>query len=308
MLYGIFIAIGILAIVVPIIISKIVKNRNLKKIEKKQLVGMVEEDEGHPQIVVKDEDRNLYNQFMAEYGDDDFKFNNLQFRKGAPITCPFGIAEGFKYINGKMTWGYVRLHTGVDRARGGSETFSWSERPIDDIVKSPFDFNRSNFIDYGDKSYGTLSQLFNDKYGFEMRIAHMAPNDFVPWTLSRLKQGGSIGRNYVFGSAGTYGDSSGEHTHTEFLSLDEACEPFEILLEDMFGDKIHKEYSSADVLRLYRKHEKFKDASNRQILKDWEEVKKGRKAYFVNQYLYRFVDWRGQYRTRYSSQLLFNGL
>lgn len=308
LLYGILIGVGILAIIVPIIISKVLKNKKMKEIKLPEPTGRIPEDEAHPQIEIKDSDRNLYDQFMAEYGDDDFKFNNLQYRKGAPITCEFGIAAGFKYIQGKMTWGFVRLHTGVDRANGGSETFSWSDSPIRDIVKSPFDFNRSHFIDYGNKSYGTLSQLFNDKYGFEMRIAHMAPSDFVQWTLNRIKSGGSVGRNYVLGSAGTYGASSGEHTHTEFLSLDEACEPFEILLEEKYGDKIHKEYSPTDVLKLYRKHEKFENASDREIFRDWEELKKGRKAFFVNQYLYRYIDWRGHARTRYSSQLLFNGL
>lgn len=307
---GIFI-VGILAIGIPILINKINERRKKKKQIKEgptDLTGIVPEDVGHPQIIVKDEDRKLYEQFMAEYGDEDFKFNNIQFRKGAAITGSFGISEGFKIEEGEMVWGYVRLHTGVDRAGGGSESFSWSDSPIRDIVKSPFDFNRSHFIYYGDKSYGTLSQLFNDKYGFEMRIAHMAPTDFVKWTLDRIKSGGSVGRNYVLGSAGTYGASTGEHTHTEFLSLDEACEPFEILLEEKYGDKVHKEYTSSEVVKLYRKYEHFKEASEREILKDWEEVKKSRKAYFVNKYMYRYVDWRGKYRTRYSSELLFNGL
>lgn len=306
---GIFI-VGILAIGIPILISKINEKKKKKKREKEipEPTGDIPEDVSHPQVVIKERDRNLYDQFMAEYGDEDFKFANLQFRKGAAITCEFGIAEGFRMNNGRMEWGYVRLHTGVDRANGGSEIFSWSDSPIRDIVKSPFDFNRSHFIDYGDRSYGTLSQLFNDKYGFEMRIAHMAPSDFVQWTLNRIKQGGSVGRNYVLGSAGTYGASSGEHTHTEFLSTDEACEPFEILLEEKYGDKVHKEFTPNEVLRLYRKYKHFKEASDREILRDWEELKKERKAYFVNKYMYRYVDWRGRNRTRYSSQLLFNGL
>jgi hypothetical protein len=308
-LYIGFFIIGALAIGVPLFISWIRKKRKPISIEKTlEATGPFAEDESHPQIVIKERDYRLYNQFIAEYGDEDLLFSNLQYRKGAPITCSFGVAEGFKYINGKMTWGFVRLHTGVDRAGGGSETFSWSDSPIRDIVKSPFDFNRSHFMYYGNKSYGTLSMLFNDKYGFEMRIAHMAPNDFVQWTLKQIKTGKHIGRNYVLGSAGTFGDSSGEHTHTEFLSLDESCEPFEILLEEKFGDKVHKEYTAAEVIREYRKYHQFKDASDSTILRDWEEMKKHRRAYFVNKYLYRYIDWRGNPRTRYSSELLFNGL
>lgn len=307
---GIFV-IGILAIGVPIILSKIInkkKKEKEKRINPPDLTGNVPEDEGHPEIVVKEEDHALYDQFMAEYGDDNFKFENTQFRKGARITCEFGIANGYRMEDGKMEWGYVRLHTGVDRAGGGSQSFSWSDSPIRDIVKSPFDFNRSNFIHYGDRGYGTLVQLFNDKYGFEMRIAHMAPNDFVKWTLNRVKNKKSIGKNYVLGSAGTYGASSGEHTHTEFLSIDEACETFEILLEEKYGDKVHKEYTPSEVVKLYRKYKHFEDASEREILKDWEEVKKKRKSYFANKYMYRYVDWKGRNRTRYSSELLFNGL
>lgn len=310
-LYIGFIILGIVVIAVPIIISLIRSKKDGKKkkiIKDIETSGPAPEDESHPQIVIKEEDRNLYDQFMAEYGDEGFKFANLQYRKGATTTGEFGISEGYRIENGKMEWGYVRLHTGVDRAGGGSESFSWSDSPVRDIVKSPFDFNRSHFIYYGDKSYGTLSQLFNDKYGFEMRIAHMAPSDFIPWTLKQIKAGAHVGKNYVIGSAGTFGASSGEHTHTEFLSIDEACEPFEILLEEKYGDKVHKEYSPAEIIRAYRKYRHFKDARDKDILRDWEEVKKKRKAYFANKYLYRYVDWRGDVRTRYSSQLLFNGL
>lgn len=308
--YLILIGIGVLAISIPIIISLIKKKKEEKK--PKPVLSkpkMTEQDEGHPQFEIKKSDRQLYDKFIKEYGDSDLKFPDLQFRKGAPITCEFGISNGFKYINNKMEWGYVRLHTGVDRGGGASESFDWSDGPIENIVKSPFNFEESNFIDYGNKGYGTLVMLFNLKYGFEMRIAHMDPKkDFVSWTLKQLKNGNKIGRNWVLGSAGTYGASSGIHTHTEFKSLDEMCEPFEILLQEKFGTKVKKEFSSADVVRLYRKQHHFKNASEDDILDDWQEVKKHRGAIFVNKYLYRFVDFDGKIKTRYSSELLFNGL
>lgn len=309
--YLILIGIGILAISIPIIISLIKKKKEDKK--PKPVVSkpeMTKQDEGHPQVEVKSKDTQLYKSFIEEYGDKDLKFPELQYRKGAPITCEFGIAAGFKYIRGRMVWGYVRLHTGVDRARGGSETFSWSDNPVDDIVKSPFNFDKSNYIHYGEKKgYGTLVQLFNFKYGFEMRIAHLDPRkDFIDWTFGEIKAGNKIGRNWVIGSAGTYGASSGAHTHTEFKSIDDKCEPFEILLEEKFGSKVKKEFTPTEIVRLYRKHEHFKEADEDTILDDWQELKKNRGAIFANKYLYRYVDWDGKTRTRYSSELLFNGL
>ena len=172
------------------------------------------EDKDHPNIMIKDPDHQLYENFMKEYNpSNDFKFSELGFRKGAINTCPFGISEGFKYINGKMVWGYVRLHTGVDRARGGEI------KEIKDVVQVPFDFDKSTIYEYKDQygkwtGYGTLIALINTKYQFEMRIAHMDPfNDIIPWSYKRLKQGLGFERGWLLGSAGTCGDSSGSYTY-----------------------------------------------------------------------------------------------
>jgi len=288
-LWAVLLFIGAAAIIIPLVIRSIKKKRIIVKstttIDEPNH-NILPEDVDHPQIMVKSEDRQLFDKFISTYDSGNLEFNDTDFRRGAPITCEFGISNGFKYINNKMVWGYVRLHTGVDRARGKTYTFK-NGNTIEDPVICPFHFNRSQIIDYGNKGYGTLVQLFNDEFGFEMRIGHMDPQiDFIPWSLNRLRQGLGFEPGWVLGSAGTYGDSSGAHTHTEFLSLDDSCEVFDLLLE-----------------------EKFKNASNKDILKDWAAVKSYRGAMFANKYKYQFSAYGSPVvRTRYSSNLLFNGL
>lgn len=248
-------------------------------------------------------DYRRFDKFIKEYDDGSYQFNNINYRPGARLTCAFGVAEGFKYINGQMTWGYVRVHSGVDRA--GAKT----QKDIPDVVISPFNFNRTRYQDFDGRIYGSLISLINDEYSFEFRIAHMHPdNDIIPWSLDQFLDGNRFMRDWYLGQAGTYGDSSGAHTHTEVKSLDEKSETLEILLNEKFGEEALKEYTPQQVIKEYRKYDKFQNASNDTILRDWEEWKKIRRAHFVNKYLYRFTDFDGRPKTRYSSYLLFNGL
>jgi len=281
--------------------NKMFWNKNNDKVTNRR-VPM--EDEGHPVIIVKDPDFQLYKKFMEKYDPSkDFKFDNVTYRPGARNTCPFGISNGFKYINNKMEWGYVRMHTGVDRA-GAAERAG-----IKDIVYVPFDFNRSAITDYKGSGYGTLIQLFNNEYGFEMRIAHMHPKeDILKWSHDRLKKGMSMKAGWILGKAGTYGNSSGNHTHTEIISLDDSCEVFDILLEEQYGDKSLKEITPNQVIKEYKKQHNFKDSSDRTILKDWEAVKAYRGCFFYNKYKYKFQRPSGLKYTRYASNYLFNGL
>jgi len=303
-IFIILVSLGILSMIVGGIM-KLFKRR--KKVEKKVIQSFVVpmEDYDHPNIMVRDPNHQLYDKFIKEYDPSkDFKFNNVAYRPGARNTCPFGISNGFKYNKfNKMEWGYVRMHTGVDRA-GAAE-----RKGIKDIVYSPFTFNRSVFTDYNGKGYGSLIQLFNDEYGFEMRIAHMNPNkDILKWTLGELKNGHKIEIGWMLGKAGNYGNSSGAHTHTEFISLDDSCEVFDILLEEKYGDAAYKETTPAQVIKEYKKQSKFKNASDRTILKDWEAVKAYRGCFFYNKYKYKFQRPSGLKYTRYASNYLFNGL
>lgn len=305
---GLFIALVVLGLLIiggGVIFARIRKNR---KKEQEYTAPPEPQLQRAPAPVVNSPsiislDHRKFERFMSEYDDGSMKFPELNYRRGARFTCGFGLAEGYKMINGKMVWGYVRMHSGTDRAGGGEY------KGIKDIVMSPFDFNRSNIIDYGDKGYGTLIQLFNDEFDFEFRVAHMHPQtDIIRWSLGELKAGRPFKRNWFLGKAGTYGASSGNHTHTEILSQDERSEVLEILLEEKHGDKILKEYTTAQILNFYRKQPKFEKASDRQIIDDWTQIKQYKKVHFANKYMFRYTDWNGNVRTKYATNQLFNGL
>ena len=282
-----------------------------KKKQTKQKVQKVQSEPGfHKVIPVPAEvprisvfDKQKFDKFVSEYDDGSLKFPNVKYRIGARITGKFGLAQGYRIVNNKMIWGYVRMHSGVDRA-GGKEY-----KGIKDIVICPFDFHRTALNDYGDRSYGTLIQLFQDEYEFELRVAHMDPKkDIITWSLGELKAGRPFKRNWYLGKAGTYGASTGDHTHTEIKSYDEKCEVLEILLEELFGDAIYKEFTTSTVKNFYKKQPKFQNASDREILNDWAEIKKIKKVTFANKYLFRYIDFDGKPKTRYSTELLFHGL
>lgn len=306
------IIIGLVITAIMIILNKRKRKKEtpVLKTEVKPLPYQTDMD--HPQIVIKSNDHKLYEKFISEYDDGSLNFNNLDYRRGAKNTCKFGISNGFKKDGkGNLEWGWVRLHTGDDRANGGHKILTDGTR-VDDVVISPFNFHRTSLVDYGNTSYGTLISLWQDEYQFEMRIAHLDPRpqsrDFTPFAWHRINQGLAYGRDWAIGKTGNYGDSTGAHTHTEFKSQDEKCEVFEILLEEKFGEKALKEYTSAEVIREFKKYDKFKNASNAFILKEWQEVKKHRGAFFANKYMYRYVDFDGSIKTRYSGGYLFNGL
>jgi len=243
---------------------------------------------------------SLYDEFIKEYDDGSLQFNDINYRKGATITASLGLSNGYREVDGNLEWGYVRIHSGVDRAKlndlGGPT----------DIVISPFNFNRSKFIDYNGVVYGSLTSLFNDKYGFEFRIAHMELDKIL--ILDDLKQEKPIYRDVKIGTAGDYGLSAGEHTHTEVKSINEKSEVLEQILTKKFGDDVNKQYSEQEVLAYYRTTEKFSGTSNSEILKDWQELKSNRGCLFINKYLYRYIDYDNSQKTRYSTEHLWNGL
>jgi len=146
----------------------------------------------------------------------------------------------------------------------------------------------------------------NNKYGFSLRIAHMYPKDIR--ILEDLKNKSPIKKNTIIGSAGDNGVGEGAHSHTEVLSIDEKCRMLEKLLELKFDD-FDKEYSDEYIYNFYKNQDKFKDESEAGIFEDWKKVKNDRGAFFVNKYLYRYKDYNlNKIKTRYSSELLWNGL
>jgi len=312
------------------IIIKLLKKKNIKTVVVEKPIVVPEQVNQFPPVElfipkIKIPDQKLYEKFIKEYDEGNLKFNSVPFRPKANLTGAFGISEGYRYyVKGTnrlwtakdakskrdMRWGYVRPHFGVDRSRAKPYTMK-NGTIINDVVISPFNFNRSSIINYGDYSYGTLTSLWNDEYQFEFRIAHMNPNkDIFPWSFERLKNKGSFNQGWILGSAGTYGYSSGPHTHTEVKSYDESCEVFDILIEEIGGDKALNEYTPTQIIKEYKKYEHFKDASNKVIFDDWNTWKKKKKILFANPYKMTRIDPvdNKTVRSWYSTYLLFNKL
>lgn len=247
-------------------------------------------------------DKTEYKQFLSDYDKtNDLQFGNISYRLGARNTCIFGMSEGYRKINGKFVWDSVRIHTGVDRAGGGSI------KTLSDAVICPFNFDRSEIVDYGDTSYGSLVILYNTEYGFCQRIAHMKPSlNIIPWSLEQFKKHAPFNQGWLIGSAGNYGDSDGAHTHTEILSLKDSCPVFEQLLYDKYGSESIKEYSSDEIISYYRTRAYFKKKSEKDILEDWANQKATKKITFMNKHLYRRILDNGTHITYYNSWTLFN--
>jgi len=251
-------------------------------------------------------DKDLLKQFLSENGN----FEEFHYRKGAAFTASFGIEQGW----GKnFTPGYVRIHHGVDRASGGSITTR--DKTINDVVISPINFDSSDFIDYNNRGYGSLVFLTSKKYQFDMRIAHMDPNkNFIPWSLQQFKLKKQFNQDWYIGSAGTYGYSTGAHTHTELVSHDESCEVFELMMLHSFGEKIYKQYTDEEIISFYKKQSKaypktspYVDWADGQILQDWTNLKAKKSIFFINSFKSCFF-WRNKSYTKYASDMVLKGL
>lgn len=247
------------------------------------------------------------NDFLFEYDSADLKFNALQYRKGAKITGHFGLTEGYRVVDNKVVWDSCRIHSGTDR--------SYHNKTGLNIILTPFNFNRTEFHDYGNENpYGSVIRLFNDNYGFEMRIMHMYPEQILPSVLNVLKNKGAIQHNTVIGKAGDYGLFSGKHTHTEFISIQESCPVFDDILELKYREDAFIPYTDQHILSFYRQQPYWKDERrDTNILNDFKaQVKKRKiKNNMLNDYSYCYSDWYygyDGYHTRYSSEKLFNGL
>ena len=245
----------------------------------------------------------MSNIFLQKYNAEDYLFNNTNYRKGARITCSFGLAEGYRIVNGKYIWDSIRLHSGVDRS---GKYNSRGKKLSKNAVIAPFDFNRVEINDYGKNHvYGSLIRLFNDDFGFEMRIIHMDPKDI------KIVSGTSIKQDTLIGPAGNYGSASdGAHTHTEFVSLKNTCMVFDDILSNQFGVIALKEYTDIEIFQIYRTAGYFKDSNPEDILKHFKTLKEKRNVIGVcNRFKYVYKDWFAQtVVTRYSSELLFNKL
>lgn len=254
-----------------------------------------------PSIIIS-KDKTKYKQFLDEYDTTkDLQFGTISFRLGARNSCAFGLSEGYRIVDGKYIWDSVRIHTGVDRSHGGTI------KTLKDAVVSPFNFERTEIIDYGDVSYGTLTILYNDKYDFCLRIGHMHPEtNIIPWSLEQLKKKAQFKQGWLLGSAGNYGNSDGAHTHSEITSQSGSSEVLEQLLFDKFGQLTLQEYSTDEIVAFYKTRGLFKKKPERDMLQHWMNLKLEKNIIFINKYLYRRILPGGKNVTYYNSWALFN--
>jgi len=264
----------------------------------------------HHDTILAEQRKTAVNNLIQQFAQEN-ETDNITYRKGASFTADFGISEGW---GENFAPGYIRIHPGVDRARGGSIVHDG--KTINDVVISPFNFDSSDYYLYGPKaSYGFLVILKSTKYNFDFRIAHMNPNNsFVPWSLQQIKAKKAFGKNWILGSAGTYGYSTGAHTHTEMISMGDHSDLLEQLLINQFGDDINKEYTDEFIIGEYRKqgvaHPKtspYIKWTDDQIRKDWITQKKNKNVIFINQYKYIYSVGSKTY-TRYATNKVFKGL
>jgi len=255
-----------------------------------------------PTIIIS-KDKTKYKQFLDEYDGPahDLQFGGISYRLGARNTCEFGLSEGYRIVDKKFVWDTVRIHTGVDRAGGGTL------KTLKDAVISPFNFERSEYVYYGDTGYGTLCILYNDKYNFCVRIGHMHPDaNYIPWSLEQFKSRKPFQKGWLIGSAGNFGDSDGAHTHTEILSQGATSEVLDQLLYDKYGQLVLKEFSSDEITDYYKTRAFFKKKPEKDMLEHWNNLKLAKKITFMNKYLYRRILDNGQHITYYNSWTLFN--
>ncbi len=257
---------------------------------------------------------STFSRFLIDYdkkqfGFNSLKFNSVKYRQGARITCPFGLAPGYRKVEGEYIWDSVRIHTGVDR----SGLYNSKEERIPNVIYSPFDFDEAVMTDYGEKHvYGSLLRLFNYEYGFEFRIIHLNPKtditqSFKPYLNTKKK----IPRNMKIGVSGTYGSASdGKHTHTELISLNKTNYIFDKILLKKYGMASTKKYTSKYIQKYYRKAPFFENATIDTINKEYKHLLESRRVNgIVNDYKLEYNDWFLKKNvTRYSTEKVFNGL
>ncbi len=251
----------------------------------------------------------LLDQFRGQYDSGkDFEFDDIHYRPGAAWSTGmaghelcFGLTEGYHVNNaGELAWGWVRIHTGEDRANGARE----------DGVLVPFDNDRTALHLDADtqRIYGSLLRLISHGWGFEVRIAHMSPNlDIAPWVLPQVLDNGPLALGARIGQAGKMGQGNHRHTHTEMVSTGATSPLLDEILLLKYGEAVIHEYGRDEVLAEYNRYPQSKKMSGDAAMRDYDILRGERGISWANRFKNVFRDpySRSAPRTRYSSRLLF---
>jgi hypothetical protein len=242
-----------------------------------------------------------YNNLYKEMGGLECK--NIHFRPGAKVTSNFGLdSDRYKIINGKMVWGYPGLHLAIDRAGGTSY------KGQKDGIFCPLNFEHSAFFDWKGKDWGSDVLLYH-KSGFRLRICHMFPEEIA--IMDRLTKGFPMYQDTYIGPAGTYGMSTGRHTHVEIeawgSTWTKECDDLETILRVKYSEEeVNSVYTDEEIHDIYKSAEQTKDWKEKDMMKDYEKIIKSKNISFLNKYKARHIDNKNRESTLYNSMLLFN--
>jgi hypothetical protein len=234
--------------------------------------------------------------FLDKYDSNkNLKFDKCRFRPNAPFTTKFGFDNTFKTL---------RLHPAIDRG--------YSPTSIYDIY-APFDIENASFI-HPYSSFGSLLLLPVKGADFEIRIAHIIPEELSSYFKSNLLRGEKveIPSGNKIGEAGNLGLSSGTeivkgkagaHTHTEIVSLQETSGILDSILEKKVPSHLlNIPYDNADII-IYSKKT---NSDTVDFLNQYNAEIKKRNITFINDYKCVRTDYHtGKIRTFYNSQAIF---
>lgn len=208
---------------------------------------------------------------------------NVKFRPSAVLTCPFGVAEGYRMVDGLPQFGWARIHTGADRA--GAQ--------YGDGVFVPLPHDASTLVDYHGEGYGSLIRLTSQEWEYELRIAHMHPaEDILPEARDLLDAHQPLPRGMRIGKAGRYGVGSGRHSHGELVAWSGGAEMFIELAWRLHGDAVHMHETDREVLDVYRGLPRWREATDEERLTD-----------YAAQRTLRGIEWSNRFRHVYTDPI-----
>lgn len=217
--------------------------------------------------------------------DGNLTFNGVKFRPRATRTTLFGIDTTTPLVSP------LRIHLGIDS--GKSELTNYE-------IYNPFEVIKTEYINpyY---SFGAILRLFTP-YGFELRLMHMRPTDFVPEVFEKIKNKEGLPAGILIGNCGNYGVGTATHLHLETVSEDEFNGSLNFILLEKYKDKSNKDYTKSEVLDYINKSG-LDEAEGKRL---YELEREKRKIILVNDYKAVRVDYHTQkVKTFYNSLALF---
>lgn len=225
----------------------------------------------------------------------NFLFDDVRFRPSASFTSWFGLDNTFKTL---------RLHLGIDRGYSPKSEYD---------LYSPFTISKAQYVEpYG--SYGSLLFLPVKDADFELRIAHMKPEDFSIYYKHDAisKKPFDILKSDKIGDAGNLGLSvgteivkgkAGAHTHTEVVSNSDTSEILDYILEQKYTPEfINNAYTDYDITQ----YAILKEADPDDFIETYDKEIKKRNIVFINSLKCIRIDYHtSTLRTFYSSLALF---